>query len=511
MESNPFILLEYLKKNIKSSAKIVIDTRKLLPGDIFFSYSVGYENNNRDNYNYINLAIENKAGIIVFDSTGIDDEKITEFKHLNCIEYINLANDAGLICSEWYSNSKYDCKIIGVTGTNGKTSITQWLTQILDKKYKTASIGTLGVCFNNQFKNTGYTTPDAAVIQYEIKQLFEKKINYLVLEVTSHALDQGRVNGIHFKTAIFTNLTHDHLDYHKTIENYGKAKEKLFNYDSLENVIINIDDDFGKKITQNLLQKQKKVNIWIYSINNKNYKTFMNDNINHIYLLDYKIIENGYVCSLIINNSIIDNVFLPVFFKYNISNCLSIICVLLTENIEIQEILLLISKICSVPGRMERIRLDNFPDIIIDYAHTPDSFEKNLINLKYLKKNDEKIWCIFGCGGNRDITKRPIMGKIAQANSDYIIITNDNPRFEDPYEIISMILSGIDDKLTNTKIYTIIDRKIAIEYAINHAKQNDIILITGKGHETTQEIKGIKYIFSDKECVNNIIKFKNKE
>jgi UDP-N-acetylmuramoyl-L-alanyl-D-glutamate--2,6-diaminopimelate ligase len=206
---------------------------------------------------------------------------------------------------------------------------------------------------------------------------------------------------------------------------------------------------------------------------------------------------------------IINNVFLPIFGEFNISNCLSIICVLLTENIKIEDIILLISKIKPVSGRMEMISIDNFPNIIIDYAHTPDALKNILLNLQYLKKLLRgKLWCIFGCGGNRDTTKRPIMGKIANKNSDYIIITNDNPRFEDENEIITMILLGINTEIENKEIKIINDRKLAIEYVINSAKPNDIILIAGKGHETTQEIKGIKYYCSDKEYVNNIINLK---
>jgi len=254
------ILLDYLKKNIKSTANIIIDTRNLNEGDIFFVYSVGFGDSKIDNSKYINLAIEKKAEIIVYDNKDINIDIKNILKDYNSFEYKNLAIDAGFICSEWYSNSNNKCNIIGVTGTNGKTSITQWLSQILDSKNNIASIGTLGIGIPGELIKSGYTTPDAVTIQYEINKLFKKNINYLILEVSSHGLHQGRVNAINFKTAIFTNLTQDNLDYHKTMEHYGESKEKLFYFDSLENVIINIDNEFVQKIVNNLILKKKKIN-----------------------------------------------------------------------------------------------------------------------------------------------------------------------------------------------------------------------------------------------------------
>ena len=513
-------LLNYFEKNVSHDSKITIDTRDLLPGDIFFAYSTGNGKSIRDGRKYITLAIEKKAGIIVFDPEKLSTDEIIQFKNLNCIEYLNLAYDSGNIACEWYSNNKNICNIIGITGTNGKTTITQWLSQILDIDNNIASIGTLGIGFPEKLILSGYTTPDAPKLQYECKKLFEKKINYLVMEVTSHALEQYRVNSINFKTAIFTNLTRDHLDYHNTMENYGNSKKKLFYFECLKNIIINIDDDFGINLVYDLLNSKKNINIWIFSLNTeivlnfkKNISTIVNNiNFYYIYLLNYNITKEGYICSISCNNNIINNVFLPVLGQFNISNCLAIISVLLSEYIDIENILLRISKLKPVSGRMEiikNIKNNNkiYPLIIIDYAHTPDAIENVLKSLQYFKTFlNNKIWCIFGCGGNRDAGKRPIMGKIVKENSDNIIITSDNPRYEDPNEIINMIMLGIGDNIDNNKtIYRIEDRKKAIEFVINKANKDDIVLIAGKGHETTQEINGNKYYFSDKNCVYQII------
>jgi len=505
--NSPFILLDYLKKNIKPTANIIIDTRKLYEGDIFFVYSMGFDESKNNNSKYINLAIQKKAGIIVYDSKDINIEFKNILKNYNSLEYNNLAIDAGFICSEWYSNSYNKCNIIGVTGTNGKTSITQWLSQILDTKDNIATIGTLGIGKPDELIESGYTTPDAVTIQYEINKLFKKNINYLIIEVSSHSLDQGRVNSINFKTAIFTNLTQDHLDYHITMENYGKAKEQLFNFNSLENAIINIDNDFGQNIVHNLISNKKNINIWVYSIDKDICYNFISEfkyNINFICLLDYKIIKNGYVSSIKINDFIINDIFLPLYGEFNISNCLAIISVLLLENINIEDITSRISKLKPVTGRMDMIYFKNLPYIIIDFAHTPDALQNIITSLTSLKKLlNGNIWTIFGCGGNRDTKKRPIMGKIAEENSDYIILTNDNPRFENPAEIINMILLGMNKK--NKNIFVIQNRELAIKYAYKYSKSNDIILIAGKGHETTQEIDGVKYYFSDKEVINKII------
>jgi UDP-N-acetylmuramoyl-L-alanyl-D-glutamate--2,6-diaminopimelate ligase len=332
------------------------------------------------------------------------------------------------------------------------------------------------------------------------------------MEVSSHALDQGRVNGIIFNTAIFTNLTHDHLDYHVTMEEYGIAKKKLFLPNTPKNVVLNMDDKFGIQLGLDI-HSNSGINsdIWFYSTDKNIYNKVLFDFKHHSVFLHSFIEENnGYNCSILIDNILYTDIFLPVVGLFNISNCLAVISTLLAENMQLNEIVHHIRDLKNVFGRMELISLDKqkFPQIYIDYAHTPDALLKVLHHLhSIISKTNGELWCLFGCAGERDVLKRCVMGKIAQNNSDHIIITSDNSHSESFEQISNMILEGIDvAKNIYTSIQVIEDRREAIKYVLLHATNNDVIIIAGKGHETTITIKDTIYPFSDKECVHDCIK-----
>jgi UDP-N-acetylmuramoyl-L-alanyl-D-glutamate--2,6-diaminopimelate ligase len=501
---DPNHLIEHLHSLVNSTAKVSADSRQIQSGDIFFAYPVGHGKALRDSRQFIDAAIKNGAAAIVFDPVGLS----SQYKdHPQCIAVEGLAKKVGELSAQWYDYPSKRLKIIGVTGTNGKTSITQWLAQALDEtNHRTAVLGTLGTGFPGSLVQTGYTTPDAPKLQTQLKELLNAGAKQVAMEVSSHALHQDRVSGTYLNCAVFTNLSQDHLDYHGSMADYAEAKAKLFELIGLQNAVINLDDAFGRELAIKLLAKGD-IKIWGYTIKQDALKGFekFGDRLQRVYAKDSVLSGIGYDSLFTYDKVGNSNLHIPLLGEFNLSNALAVWTVLLSQGLSCDEASKRVSQLQPVLGRMELIQIGKQQkleglQVIVDYAHTPDALQKTLQALRPIaEKRHGKIWCVFGCGGDRDIGKRSQMGAVAKQYADQIIITSDNPRSEDPQTIMAMILGGIGQETSNVQM--VVDRTAAIMAAVRSASPQDIVLVAGKGHETTQEVNGKKFDFSDQEHI----------
>lgn len=447
------------------------DSRKIKQGDVF----IALEGSIVDGHTFISKAIENGAKTILVEK---DVDKV---EGINYFLVDGLREKMGIIASNFYGYPQNQLKIVGVTGTNGKTTTTYILESILGEK-NVARIGTVEYKIGDEIIPAPNTTPSSLEIIKICKKALEKNIKYLIMEVSSHGLDIGRVNMLRFEAGIFTNLTLDHLDYHKTMENYYLAKRKLFDLvKDKKNSIINIDDEYGKRYLE-------YTNGISYGIGQGDIQGEIKQITREGQEVTIKIFEKEYKINL------------RLLGRYNLSNLLGAIGAVKTLGLSDEEIISKIPLIHGAPGRFEPVKIDRDFTVIVDYAHTGDALENILKSINEFKAN--RVITVFGCGGDRDKTKRPIMGGIAEKYSDIVIVTSDNPRTEDPEEIIKDIVVG----LTKENHIIEIHREKAIEKAISLAEKNDIILIAGKGHENYQVIGREKIHFDDKEEVIKAIK-----
>lgn len=504
LKIEPNHLIEYMQSLADASAKVSADSRQIRSGDIFFAYPVGHGNALRDGRQYIEAALANGAALVVFDPVDID---VQYLDHPRCVAVENLAANAGKLCAQWYGYPSKKLQMIGVTGTNGKTSITQWLAGALDSvDHRAAVLGTLGTGFVGNLVQTGYTTPDAPRLQTQLQELLDAGAKQVVMEASSHALEQDRIAGVEFNCAVFTNLTQDHLDYHGNMVDYAAAKAKLFQMVGLEHAVINFDDAFGRELAMKLLAKGA-VKVWGYALSKSALSGFekFGDRLQRVCANEFALNGIAYDAQFIHEDVSSNAVHVPVVGEFNLSNALAVWTVLLTQGLSADEASKRIAKLRTVPGRMELIPLGKSLKtegllVIVDYAHTPDALQKTLQAIRPIAdQRHGKIWCVFGCGGDRDVGKRAQMGAVAQNLANHIIITSDNPRSENPEAIMNMIKSGITDDAQN--IQMIADRAAAIMAAVRHANTQDIVLVAGKGHETSQEINGKKFDFSDQEHI----------
>ncbi len=422
---------------------------------------------------FLAQAMQAEVPCVLVDAA--DPELFSQHEKIILVE--DLREHLGDFASAFYHHPSQYLKIHAVTGTNGKTSCSQFIAQALMLLgEKCAVIGTLGMGLWPNLKTIPNTTPDAITLQKFLAKCVAEGVQHISMEASSIAIDQNRLQGCYLDTAIFTNLTQDHLDYHGSMEAYGAAKQKLFTFPGLKYAIVNADDEFGKKLITSALAGAAKFESFSKSM----------------------VLSEAYTFSGIrteiqtpqgqgeLKSSLLG--------QFNLENLLAILTWMLAQNIPFEKALAILSQLKNPRGRMEVIRIPNKPLVVIDYAHTPDALEKAL---KALRTHCEgKLWCVFGCGGNRDKAKRPLMGKIALALADEVVLTSDNPRDEDPAAIIHDIAANSALKIP--------DRAAAIEYAMTHAAPKDIVLIAGKGHETYQEIQGKKYPFEDKTIVQRL-------
>ncbi|HWT34830.1 MAG TPA: UDP-N-acetylmuramoyl-L-alanyl-D-glutamate--2,6-diaminopimelate ligase [Paraburkholderia sp.] len=477
--------LAWLRAHVQPGAHVHADTRKIAAGDVFFAYAV----DGADNRPFIANAIERGAAAVLVQSDGfagdLDPATMFAVPRLNEL--------AGTIASAWYGDPSDAMRVIGVTGTNGKTSCTNWISAALTALGQPcAIIGTLGSGMPGQLVHTGFTTPDAPQLQCSLAQLQAAGAKAVAMEVSSHALHQGRVNGTAFSVGVFTNLTQDHLDYHGTFAAYEAAKARLFAWPELNAAVINADDEAGRRLIASTNGHAKTI---AYSLQpHGDVKADAS-----IVASNVRATATGTAFHIASDWGSTD-IEVHTLGAFNVSNLLGVLGALLASDVPFDAAVAQIAKLESVNGRMERLggRLQNDePLVVIDYAHTPDALEQTLTALRPIADaRGGKLVCMFGCGGDRDATKRPLMGEIAERCADGVVVTSDNPRSEDPQKIIDQIAAGMKDA---SKARRIEDRASAILQAVRCAAREDVVVLAGKGHESTQEIMGKKRAFSDQD------------
>ncbi|MDR1725080.1 MAG: UDP-N-acetylmuramoyl-L-alanyl-D-glutamate--2,6-diaminopimelate ligase [Bacteroidales bacterium] len=460
--------------NIERQVSIIcFDSRKVEKDCIF----VAQHGTIIDGHKFIEQSIKNGASVIVCET--LPDELNNE------VTYIKVKSSdtaLGFMAANYFGNPSTKLKLIGVTGTNGKTTIVTLLYNLfIWAGYNAGLLSTIVNKINDKTVTATHTTPDALELNYLLAQMVDEGCEYVFMEVSSHSIVQQRIAGLKFFGAVFTNITHDHLDYHHTFDNYIKAKKLFFdNLSKTAFALVNTDDKHSSVMIQNT-----KAQTYTYAIT-------------HIADFHVTIMENSFE-GLILNFNGVD-VSTRLIGKFNASNLLAIYSVSILCGLEKEKSLLGISLLQSAEGRFNLVPLKTGAMAIVDYAHTPDALHNVLFTINEIVHGKSNIICVVGCGGNRDKTKRPEMAAIAQKESNYLIITSDNPRNEDAQKIINDMITGLK---TYDNVLTIVDRKSAIKTACMLAKKGDIVLVAGKGHEKYQEIDGIKYHFDDKEELLN--------
>lgn len=469
---------------------ITTDSREVVPGGLF----VAYPGEVQDGRDYIEQAIATGAKGVLYEAESAEDyvqgwPLQAEVDHL---AVNGLKQHAGEIAAVYYGEPTQQCQVIGVTGTNGKTTVTQWLAQAFSQAgQKSAVLGTLGYGRVNKLKPTCNTTPDAVLLQAMMAELVEEKNALVAMEVSSHGLVQDRVRGVHFDVAVFTNLSRDHLDYHKTMAAYGAAKRRLFEWDGLKQAVINTDDAFGRTVAQSLIDSGQSV--VTYGLN-----PGLNDS--HVQGETVSLSQSGLRMQIVTASERFE-VEANVVGEFNALNILAVVATMLTQEISPTEIQAAVAKLTPVAGRMQQLGGNGQPLVVVDYAHTPAALETVLKSLRLHCNQAAQLWCVFGCGGNRDKGKRALMAKAASAYADKVVVTSDNPRDEAPMAIIQEIEDGLDGAY-----WVEVDRAAAIKTALQSAKPADVVLIAGKGHEDYQEIAGVKHKYSDVKVAKQVLK-----
>jgi UDP-N-acetylmuramoyl-L-alanyl-D-glutamate--2,6-diaminopimelate ligase len=485
--------------DLGSAASIVVnginlDSRAIQSNNVFIAL-VGTQVDGRQ---FIAKAIELGAAAILVEA----DKQWQGIDWIGVVPVIaveQLAQQVSVIAGRFYSHPSEFCRLIGVTGTNGKTTCTLLIAQfaaLLAKQIKNTAgvVGTLGfgVLDSNSLaplaqqisavQSTGLTTPDPISLQKILAELVAQKAATIAIEVSSHSLVLGRVAALQFDTAVFTNLTQDHLDFHGDLASYGKAKARLLNQQGLKYAIINADDAWAKNLLQKIPLGVKAISFSI------------GDMSADIYLTELQLTVSGASAQLHSPWGAA-KLISPFIGKFNLSNLLAVIATMCVGGAELKTVINLIPQLQAAPGRMQSVALDdNHQDIqvIVDYAHTPDALDNSLGAIR--EHTQSRVWTVFGCGGDRDKTKRPLMGRIAEKHSDYVIITNDNPRSEEPSAIAADIIRGLHNA---NGCLVIADRAQAIDFAIQQAKSGDLVLLAGKGHEEHQVFAEQTVFFSD--------------
>lgn len=468
-----------------SHLRPVADSRMVKVGDVFLACQGEYT----DGRDYIPAAIAAGAAFVLWDDAG---DFIWDLSwNVPNLAVPQLQARSGIIAAYLLGNPSKDLNAIGVTGTNGKTSITQWLGQAFDLlNLPCAIIGTVGNGFYGRLIETTHTTPDAVRVQHLLTDFKQQGAKRAALEVSSHGLDQYRVNGVEFRSAIFTNLTRDHLDYHGDMASYAAIKSRLFYWQNLKSAIINIDDAFGAEFANKLKADLPSLHLLSYGFSDQA----------DIFIKDFHAAVTGMQVTFVTpwGDAVVDTLLLGRFNAQNLAATLAALC---AEGHSLSSVVAVLSQIKPATGRMDCLIEAGKPLVVVDYAHTPDALEKALQTLQEIKPANSKLWCVFGCGGNRDKGKRPLMGKTAVDFADCVVVTSDNPRLEDPVMIIKDILEAV---IAPTLVE--VNREEAIKETIKQAGINDIVLIAGKGHELYQDVGGKKSYFSDFDIAHSALK-----
>ena len=466
-------------------SRLVTDSRTIKPGDTF----VAYPGSRTDGRQFITQAIASGANAVIWEAHDFAWDHAWQLPNL---AVTNLRHHAGEIAAHVYGHPSKKLWTVGVTGTNGKTSCAHWIAQSfggLGKK--TALIGTLGNGFAGTLQPTLNTTPDAIRLHGLLADYLAEGAQAVAMEVSSHALEQGRVNGMQYDIALLTNLSRDHLDYHGDMRSYAAAKRRLFDWPNLKYAVLNFDDAFGIELAE--LLQGREVEVVGYGLS---------DNA--------QVLAERFKCRMVAGSELRLNaqgfsvqvhsgwgsgeLHGSLLGRFNAANLLGVLTVLLLSGVPLNEALRELAQAKAVAGRMQSLGGGKQPTVVVDYAHTPDALEKVLQSLQELVAAGKgKLICVFGCGGDRDSGKRPMMGAVASTLADMCIVTSDNPRGENPHNIIAAITSG----MVRHNYQIMEDRGAAITQAISNAHVADMVLVAGKGHEDYQEVQGVKSPFSD--------------
>ena len=459
-----------------------LDSRDIQPGDLFLA-CVG---RNHDGASFIDAAVNNGAVAVLWESQAgsraipLKYRSAPNGKSVPVIAISDLSHQAGILADRFYGQPSRALFVCGVTGTNGKTSVSQYLAQMLSVDAPAGVIGTLGHGLYGQLEMGRHTTPDAVTLHRWLAELREQGAASVAMEASSHALHQGRTTGVVFDCAVFTNLSRDHLDYHGDMQSYADTKAGLFRMPGLRYAVVNSDDATGRDLVANL---PTSLNVLRYGLEAAHQPDVLGTCLS--------LTSDG--IEVAVSTPLGDGRFhSKLLGRFNISNLLAVLAVLLLRGIPLQGALARLATVESVAGRMQTFGGEAKPLVIVDYAHTPDALEQVLTALR--EHCVGRLWCVFGCGGDRDKGKRPLMGAIAEALADVVILTNDNPRSEAPGQILADIQQGMTQP---DKAHLQQDRHEAIAQAIADAKPGDVVLIAGKGHEVWQQIGDHKIPFSD--------------
>lgn len=477
--STPQAAVQWLRSRVTGTLRT--DSRQVQPGDGFIAWPGGVS----DGRAFVASALERGAAacLVELDGAGgfaLSGEAVAAFS--------GLKHATGAIADWWFGQPTQDLTVLAVTGTNGKTTTAWWLAHALANwKLHTqtgcALVGTLGIGVPPALHSTGKTTPDPVCLQEAFRSYVDQGLAACAIEASSIGIEEHRMDGTRIRCAIFTNFTQDHLDYHGSMQAYWEAKARLFDWPGLQAAVVNVDDTHGAALAQQL-QARPALDLWTLSIRQPA-RLWAKDIGHGTGGLRFTVVEGSE--SHVLQTRAVG--------QYNISNLLGVIATLRSLGIPLAQAVQTCTGLEAVPGRMQQIASPGQPLVAVDYAHTPDALEQALQALQpAARERGGRLWCVFGCGGNRDATKRPLMGQAAQRQADCVLVTSDNPRGEVPQTIVDQITAGMQAGLG---LLVQVDRAQAIALAIAQAAPADVVLLAGKGHEDYQEVMGVKRPFSD--------------
>ena len=465
----------WLRQNV--SGTLVADSRRVKPGDGFLAWP-GAANDAR---RFVPEVLAAGAAACLVEAEGAPIESLVDER---VATYAGLKSAAAPIAAAFFSEPSLELSVVAVTGTNGKTSTAWWMAEALSQLGQhCAVVGTLGIGEPGALVFNGLTTPDPVLFQEQLRCLVDEGFVACAVEASSIGMEERRLDATQVHTAIFTNFTQDHLDYHGSMAAYWAAKEQLFYWPGLQAAVVTIDDAHGAELATVLATE--KLDVWTVSCKGPARLTACSIK----YGLDSLSFD-------VVEGELAYPVTAPVVGEFNVSNLLGVIGALRSLGLPLKAIAAVSAKLSPVPGRMETLTAEAAPLVVIDYAHTPDALEKTLQALKpQAQSRGGKIWCLFGCGGDRDASKRPLMGTVASRNADYTVLTSDNPRSEKTGDIMAQILAGMP---ASAAVLLQPDRALAIAAALQQAQPQDVVLIAGKGQESYQDSQGVRRPFSDR-------------
>ena len=465
----------WLKASVRGT--LCADSRQIGPGDGFIAWPGAAT----DGRKFVAAALAAGAGACLIELDGAEAYGFTDPR---IATYSGLKADTGPIAAAYFDAPSAQLQVTAITGTNGKTSTAWWLAQALGRLGRRCGVvGTLGIGEPGAMVANGLTTPDPVLLQQQLRRLVGEGFRACAIEASSVGLQERRLEAMRIDVAVFTNFTQDHLDYHASMQDYWQAKTMLFGWPGLKAAVINIDDAKGLALSAALVDKE--VDIWTFSC------------IGPARLQARAIVHGAHdLCFEVWEGEQSHCVSAALVGQYNVSNLLGVIAVLRATGVPLAEAVGACADLQPVPGRTEMIAIAGQPLVVIDYAHTPDALEKVLVALRPVAlARDGQLRCVFGCGGDRDASKRPLMAAVAEQHADQVVLTSDNPRSENPLTIIAQALSGLSRPAA---VQVQADRAAAIAQAISLSQPQDVVLLAGKGHENYQEINGVKLSFSDR-------------